>query len=75
MHGVDVYRPRRGVYGLRRTFETIGGQSIDRVAVDFIMGHGKGHMASVYRRRISDERLGAVTDHVRQWLFSADESE
>jgi hypothetical protein len=26
-------------------------------------------MASVYRERISDERLRAVTDHVRAWLF------
>ena len=26
-------------------------------------------MASVYRERISDERLRAVADHVRQWLF------
>jgi hypothetical protein len=26
-------------------------------------------MASVYRERISEERLRAVTDHVRKWLF------
>lgn len=68
---LDMTRPSRGFYGLRRTFETIAGESIDRVAVDFIMGHGKGDMASVYRRRMSDERLVAVTDHVRGWLFGA----
>ena len=26
-------------------------------------------MSSVYREGISDERLKAVTDHVRNWLF------
>jgi hypothetical protein len=27
-------------------------------------------MASVYRECIDDERLKAVTDHVRNWLFA-----
>jgi hypothetical protein len=26
-------------------------------------------MSSIYRERISDERLRAVTDHVHAWLF------
>jgi integrase len=62
---------RRGVsfYALRHTFETVGGESLDQVAVDAIMGHSREDMASVYRERISDERLKAVTDHVRGWLF------
>jgi hypothetical protein len=34
------------------------------------MGHEVPHMSSVYRETISDERLRAVTDHVRAWLFS-----
>jgi hypothetical protein len=34
------------------------------------MGHEVAHMSSVYRETISDERLKAVTDHVRAWLFS-----
>jgi hypothetical protein len=33
------------------------------------MGHARVDMASVYRERISNERLKAVTDHVRAWLF------
>jgi integrase len=61
---------RRGhtFYALRHAFETIGGESCDQVAVDAIMGHSRDDMASVYRERISDDRLRAVVKHVRQWL-------
>jgi integrase len=59
----------RNFYALRHTFETVGGEAKDQVAVDFIMGHARNDMASVYRERISDARLKAVTDHVRTWLF------
>ena len=61
---------RRGhtFYALRHTFETIGGESRDQVAVDAIMGHSREDMASVYRERIGDHRLEAVAEHVRQWL-------
>jgi hypothetical protein len=34
------------------------------------MGHEVPHMSAVYRETISDERLRAVADHVRAWLFS-----
>jgi integrase len=61
----------RNFYALRHTFETIGGEARDQVAVDYVMGHARDDMASVYRERISDERLRAVTDHVRNWLFGA----
>jgi integrase len=59
----------RSFYALRHTFETIGGEAKDQIAVDHIMGHARDDMASVYRERISDERLKAVSDHVRSWLF------
>jgi integrase len=61
---------RRGhtFYSLRHTFETIGGESCDQVAVDAIMGHSRDDMASVYRERIGDDRLRAVGEHVRTWL-------
>lgn len=62
----------RGFYCLRRGFETIGGDSLDQVAVDHIMGHIREDMASVYRQRIEDARLKRVTDHVRGWLFPAE---
>jgi integrase len=59
----------RSFYALRHTFETIGGEAKDQVAVDYIMGHAREDMATVYRERISDERLRAVVNHVRGWLF------
>ncbi len=66
---LDIKRQGVAFYSLRHVFETIGGESRDQVAVDFIMGHARDDMASRYRERISDDRLRAVTDHVRSWLF------
>jgi integrase len=60
-----------GFYTLRHTFRTIADEAKDQPAADFIMGHEVAHMSSVYRETISDERLKAVTDHVRAWLFPA----
>lgn len=59
----------RGFYALRQTFETIGDEAKDQVALDALMGHVRDDMASVYRERISDEPLTAVSGHVRNWLF------
>lgn len=61
-----------GFYTLRRQFEIVAGESKDQVAVDAIMGHAEksDDMAAVYRQGVvSDERLQAVTEHVRHWLF------
>ena len=66
---VGLSRHGHTFYALRHTFETIGGESRDQVAVDAIMGHSRDDMASVYRERISDDRLLAVAEHVRQWLW------
>lgn len=65
----DVYRPNVGFLGLRHAFETIGGDTKDQVAVDAIMGHVDGTMAGVYRERVDDHRLQAVTDCVHDWMF------
>lgn len=59
----------RNFYTLRHTFRTIADEAKDQPAADYIMGHEVPHMSSVYRERISDERLKAVADHVRHWLF------
>jgi integrase len=70
---LEIKRPGVSFYALRHTFETIGGECRDQVAVDHIMGHARDDMASLYRERISDERLRAVTDTIHDWLF-ADET-
>jgi len=69
---LKLKRPGLSFYALRQGFETISGGSRDQVAVDAIMGHSRNDMASIYREEIDDDRLKAVTDHVRQWLFGVD---
>jgi integrase len=68
---LGIHRPGLSFYALRHAFETIGGESRDQVAVNAIMGHVDSTMAGEYRERISDERLEAVTTHVREWLFGS----
>jgi integrase len=58
-----------GFYVLRHVFRTVADEVKDRPAIDLIMGHADQSMASHYRESISDERLKAVTDHVRAWLL------
>lgn len=67
---LGLHHKGRGFYALRHVFETIGGESRDQVAVDAIMGHERGEMAAHYRERISDERLQAVVNTVRAWLYA-----
>jgi integrase len=60
----------RNFYTLRHSFRTVGDETKDSVACDAIMGHETPHMSSVYREQIGDDRLKAVADHVRKWLFA-----
>ena len=62
-------RTGRGFYSLRRTFETVAGNSKDQVAVNMVMGHADESMAEVYRQGIADKRLKHVAKHVEKWLF------
>jgi integrase len=65
---LDLKRPGLNFYALRHTFQTIG-EEAGETATRHIMGHVDDSMSAVYRERISDERLKAVTDHVHEWLF------
>jgi site-specific recombinase XerC len=58
-----------GFYTIRHVFRTIADGAKDQPAADYIMGHEVAHMSSVSREGIDDERLQAVAEHVRQWLF------
>jgi integrase len=60
---------RRGFYALRHTFRTIADGAKDQPAADYIMGHEAPHMSSHYRETIADDRLRAVAEHVRGWLW------
>jgi integrase len=66
---LKIDRPGRGFYSLRRTFETVAGESRDQPSVDLVMGHADVGMAAVYRQGISDERRRDVCELVRKWLF------
>ena len=72
---LELHRPGLGFYALRHTFETIGSESRDQVAVNHIMGHADQTMAGVDRERISDDRLRDVSDFVRNWLFPEESAE
>lgn len=69
---LDIYRPGRTFYALRHTFQTIGDQTKDPIAVAAVMGHADASMSAVYREEISMDRLKAVTDHVREWLIRSE---
>jgi integrase len=60
-----------GFYGLRRSFETIGAETGNQVAVDHIMGHvpATSDMGAVYRQHVAESALRQVTSHVHTWLF------
>jgi integrase len=63
-------RPRRGFYGLRHVFQTVGEESGDVIATRHIMGHAVNDVSAFYRERVLDSRLRAVVNHVRAWLFA-----
>ena len=62
---------RHHFYDLRRTFQTIGEEANDLVAVQSIMGHApkSNDMSARYRQRVTDARLLAVTNHIHRWLY------
>ncbi len=68
---LKIKRDRLNFYAVRHTFRTIADEVSDRGAVDHIMGHSpnQNDMQAVYVESVDDERLKAVCDHVRRWLF------
>jgi integrase len=60
---------KSGLYWLRHTFQTIAGGAKDEVAIRVVMGHADHSMGNTYREGVGRDRLLAVTNHVRAWLF------
>jgi integrase len=69
--GLEIEHSGASFYSLRRTFQTIGEESRDFMAVGAIMGHVPhiNDMSAVYRQLISDDRLMEVSRTVRHWLW------
>jgi integrase len=69
-----IKRSGLSFYALRHTFQTVAEGTKDLAAVQAIMGHApaSNDMSAVYRERVDDSRLTAVSNHLRQWLFGAD---
>lgn len=72
LNRIGLYRPGLSFYSLRRTFRTIADESRDEPAIDLVMGHSRSDMGSVYRQRIGDDRIQAVCERVRSWLFGGE---
>jgi integrase len=69
VRSLKIHRRGVGFYALRHTFQTIGDEVGDYLATRRIMGHADNSISDVYRERFADERLQAVADYVRGWLF------
>lgn len=62
---------RRGYYGLRHSFETVADNRCrDEAACNHVMGHTDGSVKGGYRDHFEDDRLSAIADAVRSWLFA-----
>ena len=67
----DVKRKNLSFYSLRHTFQNVADNHLDFPATQRVMGHANRDISDYYRGKISDERLEAVCEFVRKWLFSA----
>ena len=58
---------------LRHTLQTVGEGARDKVALQYMMGHAPDSkdMSAVYREAVFEERVVAVSNYVRKWLFDS----
>lgn len=71
MKRLGIRRQGLNFYGLRRSFRTVADAAKDTPAAAYIMGHtpAQNDMDAVYTLRVEDDRLIAVSEFVRDWLF------
>lgn len=66
-------RHGRGFGSLRHTFRTVADGVLDETAINILMGHKANDIGRKYYLRAKsgffDDRLKAVTCHVRNWLY------
>lgn len=68
---LKLHQPGLGFYALRHVFRTIAAGARDLEATRSIMGHSSGHVEEAYIEALpADERLAAVAEHVRTWLYA-----
>lgn len=61
-------------YRLRHTHRHIADSAGDQPAADALMGHVDNSMPGNYRGGVDDDRLKRIAEHIRQWLFPADDT-
>lgn len=74
LKAVGVSRPGVGFYSLRHSFRTVADAARDANAVRTVMGHTDDSIDSHYTHGISDDRLEAVSDLVRNWLYRTEDN-
>ena len=65
--GVTV---RGGPAIFRHVFRTVADEVKDQPAAMLVMGHADASISGYYREIIGDDRVRAVTSHVRAWLLA-----
>jgi integrase len=71
---LELKQKGRGFCSLRHTFRSVARHAKDLDAVRQIMGHQNVHVEEGYEHEpVEDERLRAVVEHVRMWLWPPEE--
>ncbi len=69
LDATGLHKPGKGFYCLRHVCETVGSGALDQAGLNLVMGHVDSTMAGTYRETIPDERLEAIAEKIRVWLF------
>jgi integrase len=64
-------RPGLNFAALRHNFQTIGEQTGEKVAVQYMMGHAPDSkdISAIYREKVFQDKLLKVVNHIHEWLY------